>query len=201
MATQNTRAVMFAVGLLAYAVCTFRSALAQMEPTPTSTGGIMAQCPYFPPDLGTIPQCNGLPATCVGTAGDDVLWGSEDEDVIVAGAGDDVVHGDAGDDVVCLGPGNDSVHGGRGDDQLYGEAGTDWLFGARGDDSLYGGEGDKDVLWGGPGLDYLDGGPGNGDRCLQQRDEATVNAETCEDVFPPAGYTHEAQMLPTVPRN
>jgi Ca2+-binding RTX toxin-like protein len=162
----------------------------------------MAQCPYLPPDLVEIPECMGIPATCVGTAGDDVLWGTEDGDVIVAGAGDDVVHGDDGDDVICLGPGNDSAHGARGDDRLYGEAGTDWLFGSRGEDALYGGEGDKDVLWGGPGLDNLDGGPGEGDRCLQQRDEAIVDEGSCEIVYPPPGYTHETQHIPTtVPTN
>jgi hypothetical protein len=193
MARMISKAIGFALGGLACAVSSFPPPLAQMEPLPTSTGGIITQCPYFPPDLDKVPECNGVPATCVGTAGDDIIWGTEDEDVIVAGAGDDVVHADTGDDIVCMGTGNDSVHGGRGDDQLYGEAGTDWLFGAQGEDSLYGGEGDKDVLWGGPGVDHLDGGPGIGDRCLQQRDEATVNAESCEDIYPPPGYVHEGR--------
>ena len=104
-----------------------------------------------------------------------------------------VIHGDEGDDIVCAGPGNDAVHGARGDDFLFGEEGNDWLFGSQGKDSLYGGEGDRDVLFGGPKQDYLDGGPGERDVCLQQRDDAKVNLETCEVVFPPPGYSHETQ--------
>ena len=155
--------------------------------------GVVIQCPYIPPGLDPIPTCQGRPATCVGTDGDDLLWGTDDDEVIMGLGGDDVIHGDEGDDVICAGPGNDAVQAARGDDFVFGEAGSDFLFGAQGRDSLYGGEGDHDVLFGGPGLDYLDGGPGDGDVCLQQRDEAKVNVETCEIVFPPPGYSHEKQ--------
>ena len=51
------------------------------------------KCPYLPPGM-TPPTCNGLPATCVGTDGDDLILGSEVADVIVALAGNDVFHGD-----------------------------------------------------------------------------------------------------------
>ncbi|MEA3275870.1 MAG: calcium-binding protein [Pseudomonadota bacterium] len=155
--------------------------------------GFPIQCPYIPLGLDPVPTCQGRPATCVGTDGDDMLWGTEDDEVIMGLAGDDVIQGDEGDDVICAGPGNDAVHGARGNDSLFGEDGDDWLFGARGKDSLYGGEGDRDVLWGGPELDYLDGGAGARDVCLQQRDEANVNVDTCEVIFPPAGYDHEKQ--------
>jgi hypothetical protein len=106
--------------------------------------------------------------------------------------GNDAIHTDADDDIVCAGPGNDTVHGAMGDDSIYGEEGDDVLFGAKGKDHLYGGPG-RDVLWGGPDLDYLDGGPGDRDACLGQRDEAQYNVETCEIVYPPAGYVHEKQ--------
>jgi hypothetical protein len=85
------------------------------------------------------------------------------------------------------------LHGATGDDFLFGEAGNDFLFGAKGKDSLYGGEGDRDVLFGGPDLDFLDGGPGDRDVCLQQRDDAKVNVETCEAIYPPPGYSHQKQ--------
>ncbi|NUT50381.1 MAG: calcium-binding protein, partial [Saccharothrix sp.] len=47
--------------------------------------------------------CNGLAATHVGTAGDDVLFGTNGADVFVTLAGDDVVFGLNGNDTVCLG--------------------------------------------------------------------------------------------------
>jgi len=155
--------------------------------------GFVIQCPYIPAGMDPVPTCQGRRATCVGTDGDDLIWGTEDDEVIIGLAGDDVIHGDEGDDIVCAGPGNDAVHGARGDDFLFGEEGNDWLFGSQGKDSLYGGEGDRDVLFGGPKQDYLDGGPGERDVCLQQRDDAKVNLETCEVVFPPPGYSHEKQ--------
>ena len=152
------------------------------------------KCPYIPPEIkDDIPTCQGMRATCVGTDGHDLIWGTEDDDVIVALGGDDVVHADAGEDLVCGGPGNDSIHGARGPDTIYGQEGTDWLFGARENDSLFGGPGDGDVLWGGPGMDLLDGGEGLGDFCIQQRDMARVNEDTCEVVYPPPGYTHSKE--------
>jgi Ca2+-binding RTX toxin-like protein len=155
--------------------------------------GLVIQCPYVPEGMDPVPRCQGRQATCVGTEGDDLLWGIEDDEVIIGLGGDDVIHADEGDDIVCAGPGDDGVHGARGDDFLFGEEGNDWLFGAQGQDSLYGGPGDRDVLWGGPKLDYLDGGPGDRDVCLQQKDVAKVNLETCEVVFPAPGYDHEKQ--------
>ena len=155
--------------------------------------GLVIQCPYLPADLTEVPTCMGRRATCVGTSGDDVIWGTEDDEVIMSGPGNDVVQADVGDDIVCLGPGNDAAHGGRGDDHLLGEEGTDWLFGARGKDTLDGGDGDGDVLWGGPDMDYLDGGDGVHDVCMPQRDEAKVNDKGCEVIFPPPGYSHDKQ--------
>lgn len=155
--------------------------------------GLVIQCPYIPPDLDAIPLCQGRQATCIGTEGEDVIWGTEDDEVIMGLGGRDVIHADDGDDIVCGGQGNDAIHGARGDDSIQGDEGDDWLFGAQGKDSLQGGEGDRDVLMGGPGLDRLDGGPGDRDVCLQQRDEAMVNVETCEIVFPTAGYDHDKQ--------
>lgn len=150
------------------------------------------KCPYIPEGLNPIPTCGGMQATCVGTAGRDLILGTEKTDVIVALAGNDVVHGDAGADVICGGPGNDSLMGARGADKIWGEEGDDWLFGAPEADELYGGEGD-DVLWGGPGMDYLDGGPGNYDVCLLQKELARFDAAGCDTVYPPPGYEHEEE--------
>ena len=154
------------------------------------------KCPYIPEGLADIPKCQGKEATCVGTDGNDLILGSEEEDVIVAGDGNDVVHGDAGNDLVCGGPGNDSLFGARGDDTMDGEEGNDWLFGAKEADTLYGGPGD-DVLWGGPGIDHLNGGPGDNDVCMLQREMGTVEAG-CETQYPPPGYVHEEEPKPGV---
>jgi len=154
------------------------------------------KCPYLPPDLGEVPTCNGEKATCVGTAGYDLILGSDKADVIVAGEGHDAVHGDAGNDILCGGPGNDSLFGARGADIIYGGPGDDWLFGAPEPDELYGGPGDFDILWEGPGFGKVDGGPGDYDVCMLQREMAEVNEETCETIYPPPGYTHDDEPDP-----
>ncbi len=165
---------------------------AQGDSGSSGTMGFVIQCPHLPPGLEPIPTCQGRPATCVGTEGNDVLWGTEDDDVILGLGGNDAIQADADDDIVCAGPGNDTVHGGPGNDSIYGEGGDDVLFGAKGKDSLYGDHG-RDVLWGGPELDSLDGGPGEPDACLGQKDEAQVNEESCEFIYPPPGFSHEKQ--------
>lgn len=158
------------------------------------------KCPHIPAGLQEIPQCNGKPATCVGTDSHDLILGTEEDDVIVAGAGNDVVHGDAANDTICGGPGNDSLMGARGDDTMFGEEGDDWLFGAPGADTLDGGPGDFDVLWGGPDFDKLDGGPGSNDVCMLQRDMGEASSEGCNTVYPPPGYMHDEEPEPGVLR-
>ena len=99
---------------------------------------------------GTGFTCRGLPATIVGTNGDDVLSGTSGADVIVADFGNDFVRGRGGDDVIC---------GGGGDDLLWGNTGEDRMFGGAGDDIVRGGRG-TDVVLGGAGFDIGDGGLG-----------------------------------------
>jgi hypothetical protein len=95
-----------------------------------------------------------------GTAGDDVLVGTEGNDVIACGAGHDRVDGRGGNDVVRCGSGHDVVAGGEGNDRLHGGSGDDRLSGGPGNDTLFGDSGD-DRLEGGPGSDRSDGGPGD----------------------------------------
>lgn len=101
--------------------------------------------------------CNGLPATIVGTPGDDRIEGTPGQDVIVAGEGRDVVFGREGNDVICGGPGPDVIKGGRGNDVMIGGGGNDRLIGGIGKDTLDGGNG-KDRLFAGGGNDSLKGG-------------------------------------------
>ena len=98
-------------------------------------------------------RCNGLLPTIVGTAGDDVLRGGNDRDVIMGLGGDDVLRGVNDDDVICGGAGNDVLEGGNGKDVLLGGFGDDFLVGGNG----------GDVMRGGPGVDRLDGGLGHDD--------------------------------------
>jgi Ca2+-binding RTX toxin-like protein len=83
--------------------------------------------------------------------GDPIPYG----DVPLGGAGKDVIFGQAGEDKLPGGADEDILHGG--DDELYGDVGDDTLHGGGGDDTLLGGE-DADLLRAGEGDDQLYGG-------------------------------------------
>ncbi|HET7090035.1 MAG TPA: ExeM/NucH family extracellular endonuclease, partial [Anaerolineae bacterium] len=104
--------------------------------------------------------CNGLPATLVGTTGDDVINGTSGPDVIAGLGGNDIIYGGKGDDVICGYAGDDTLNGDDGNDTLIGSYGNDVLDGGKGNDTLTGGDG-SDVLDGQDGEDVLDGGSGN----------------------------------------
>lgn len=104
--------------------------------------------------------CNGLEATLIGTAGDDIIAGGNGDDVIVGLDGNDTITGGNGTDTICGGDGNDSLDGGNGADYLDGGQGADSLAGGRGPDRLNGWLGD-DALNGGQGPDDCDGDIGN----------------------------------------
>lgn len=118
--------------------------------------------------VGPGATCRGLPATLVGTRGDDVLVGSAAPDVIVAFSGNDSVFAFSGRDLVCAGSGRDHVGGGTAADRVFGGPGGDRLLGRGGPDLLRGGAGSdllrgnrgSDSLRGGSGTDGCDGGPG-----------------------------------------
>jgi VCBS repeat-containing protein len=100
---------------------------------------------------------NGTP-----TAGDDMLYGTADGDMLDAGAGNDIALGLAGDDVIHGGDGNDLLYGGYGDDALDGNAGNDVVYGGWGADRLAGGAGNDQLFgeWGGDTYAYQ---PGHGE--------------------------------------
>lgn len=123
-------------------------------------------------------HCTREAATILGTPGDDVLEGTDRQDIILGLGGDDrIVAGGANNeyqyDRICGGAGDDVlvgyqestaddphtetsavVMGGPGNDRLLG--GIE-LNGGPGNDELRGGDG-RDQLWGGPGNDIIDGG-------------------------------------------
>jgi uncharacterized repeat protein (TIGR01451 family) len=110
-----------------------------------------------------VATCRGVPATIVGTAGDDAITGTGGPDVIATLGGNDTIASLAGRDLVCAGSGNDHIGAGSAADRVFGGAGNDRLLGRGGPDVLKGGTGD-DVLKGNRGADRLRGGSGF-DRC------------------------------------
>jgi Ca2+-binding RTX toxin-like protein len=118
-------------------------------------------------------DCEGEPATIVGTHGADTIAGTAGDDVIVGRGGDDVIHGLAGNDLICGGPEDDHLHGGPGSDGIDGEGGNDVLRGGAGHD---GGES------GGPGHDELYGEKGgNNDLTPGPGDDLVVGSGTGAD--------------------
>lgn len=113
--------------------------------------------------VGPTRTCRGIPATLVGTRGEEILVGSGGRDVIAAFGGDDTIYAFAGRDLVCAGSGGDLVGGGTAADRLFGGSGGDRLLGRGGPDLLKGGFA-RDLLRGDRGADRLRGGPGP-DRC------------------------------------
>ena len=105
------------------------------------------------------PTCFGIPATIIGTEGDDVLYGTTGDDVIVGFGGNDTIDGGSGNDLICGGDGNDTLYSNSGNDKLDGGNGNDILNGGSGNDALVGGAG-NDTLNGESGNDELDGGEG-----------------------------------------
>jgi uncharacterized repeat protein (TIGR01451 family) len=113
--------------------------------------------------VGPAASCRGVPATIVGTGGNDALVGTTARDVIAAFGGDDSIASLSGRDLVCAGRGSDRVGAGSAADRVFGGAGKDRLLGRGGPDVLRGGAG-GDVLKGNRGDDRLRGGSGI-DRC------------------------------------
>jgi Ca2+-binding RTX toxin-like protein len=133
--------------------------------------------------------CNDLPATKVGTAGNDTISTGGNNDVIVSLAGDDTVNSDGGEDTICTGRGFDSVVGGGASDSIFGGPngdvlnggrGSDFIQGQAGSDSMYG-EGGNDTLYAvDQEADYLNCGAGDFDQVYidQGLDFVEPNCET-----------------------
>jgi Ca2+-binding RTX toxin-like protein len=94
---------------------------------------------------------SNLGVTAIGSAGNDVLTGSNFVDSLLGDAGNDVLTGGLGDDILIGGSNADLLNGGAGNDILLGNGGS------------------LDVLTGGPGDDIMNGGSGN-DYILESAD-------------------------------
>jgi len=95
-----------------------------------------------------------------GLDGDDILHGRAGDDTLLGFEGDDVLQGEDGDDMLCSGDGDDIVVGNRGNDLIEGQEGNDWVSGDYGSDVVTGNEGDDTVL-GGRGGDRVAGNEGD----------------------------------------
>jgi len=135
---------------------------------------------FSSPVLASGPDCDGHPATMVGTSGDDIINGTSGDDVILGLDGDDIINGNGGNDIVCSGSGDDIVTLGSGNDEIHGEGGFDTFdagdgvnmidadFGnegdtvttGSGDDYILLGDGD-DIVIAGDGNNYIETGDGD----------------------------------------
>ena len=97
--------------------------------------------------------------TIDGGTGNDVLWSSSGNDVLLGGTGNDKMNGGAGNDYLDGGAGNDEMNGGKGVDLLQGGAGSDKLTDTSGNGLLDGGAG-NDTLTNGSGNALMIGGKG-----------------------------------------
>ena len=95
-----------------------------------------------------------------GTDGDDVLTGSEGNDLLIGHDGDDTLEGNGGNDRLSGGGGSDTLDGGSGNDVLTGSSGSDILDGGEGNDVLSG-DSWSDVIYGNTGDDTVNGGGGS----------------------------------------
>ena len=75
---------------------------------------------------------------------------------VTCGSGNDLVYGDENNNVIIGGTGNDEIYGRDGDDVIFGGAGDDWIVGGIGDDNLAGGAGaDTFIIGLGHGSDTI----------------------------------------------
>jgi len=95
-----------------------------------------------------------------GTAGNNILRGTNGNDLIFGFGGSDIIFGSNGNDCLVGGAGNDGIFGSNGDDVILGGEGNDYLDGSNGNDRIFGGGG-NDVVNASNGNDYVEGNGGN----------------------------------------
>jgi uncharacterized repeat protein (TIGR01451 family) len=108
--------------------------------------------------------------TICGGEGNDTIVGSngvpgspnDGRDLLFGGAGDDSIFGNDEDDLLEGASGNDSLYGGRGNDTFVGGSGNDFAFGDLGNDSIEGGEGNDTLV----GSNGIPGSPNDGNDTL-----------------------------------
>ena len=115
----------------------------------------------------------------IGTLNEDVIKGSDSNNVLTGRAGDDFVFGRKGDDEIDGGEGNDTLRGDTGKDTVSGGIGNDQIDGGGNEDILNGDTG-SDFITGKGGADLIDGGLGN-DTLLGNAGNDTINGSRGDD--------------------
>lgn len=133
--------------------------------------------------IGGSQPVSGLALT--GTAGDDVLEGSELADILRGLKGNDILRGYGGADWLFGGDGQDTINGGDGDDIVFGGATEadlrDVVYGGNGNDVIDAGYG-NDLVYGGAGNDSVIGGFG-ADELFGQDDDDTLSGGPLSDML------------------
>ena len=91
------------------------------------------------------------------------------------GHGFNTILGGAGNDSIYGSDEEESLFGGTGDDMIFGNHGSDKIFGGTGNDVLSGGD-SEDLILGGKGDDSIDGGERD-DLCFDKRNTVFKNCE------------------------
>lgn len=107
-----------------------------------------------------------IPPECRKIHFDNIIFGTEKNDILKGTKGNDLIFGLEGNDTIDGLNGNDVIFGNKGNDVINGSNGNDWLYGNEGNDTLTGGNG-NDILIGGNGYDKADGQLGI-DRCVAE---------------------------------
>ncbi len=122
-------------------------------------------------------QLSNYPAGVLALDGNDTVFGSSDNDLILGNTGFDQLSGLDGADTLFGGKDGDLLNGENGNDILFGNLEADTINGGDGFDSLFGGKSDdvlngdggNDTLSGDLGADTLTGGAGQDVFLLQQQ--------------------------------
>jgi Ca2+-binding RTX toxin-like protein len=121
-----------------------------------------------PPDFSNLTAILGGDDVLTGSQVNEILNAFAGADVVDGGGGFDIINGNQGNDTIDGGAGNDWVRGGKGDDVVRGGTGDDFVSGDLGNDVLTGGAGaDRFYIFGGAGVDRVtDFSRAEGDRVL-----------------------------------
>jgi hypothetical protein len=137
----------------------------------------------------------------------ELIFGTDEPDIIDAGNGKHEIYGLGGDDIITGGNAKDVIHGGDGNDVIRGGNGKDVLIGGPGIDQMFGGKGDDifiiaNVCEVGAG-ETIDGGLGHDQLRtavpLAQLEEMGVVITSIEEIVEIDEDTQECDMLPTEP--
>ncbi len=115
-----------------------------------------------------------------GTAGNDSLRGTNENEKLRGGRGDDVIRARGGADCLYGGQGDDVLRDGKGKDTSRGHGGDDRLIGGKGKDRLGGGPGNDTIRANDGVRDRVKCGPGRRDRVYVDRKDKV--GKTCDKV-------------------